>query len=162
MTRGPIPKRSEERVRRNVDSAGPVEKVGMTGSVEVPELGDGFDTIDPEGGEVYTNELHPIAVDLYESMKTSGQSKYFEPSDWQMARVLVHLLSKVLHSSKPSAQMLAALTTMMSNLLLTEGDRRRVRLEVERGQVEAQVFDMAKMLEDRMKAARSGQLNIPG
>lgn len=141
---GPIPKRSEERVRRNKDEAGPVEKLAMVGDVEVPELGYDVDELDGQS-------LHPIAVDLYESLKDSGQAKYYEPSDWQMARVLVHLLSKVLWSSKPSAQMLAALNSLMSSLLLTEGERRRVRLEVERGSVEAEVVNIAKVLEERMR-----------
>lgn len=117
--KGPIPKRSEERVRRNVDEV-PIDTVPAIGPVEVPELG--------------IPKPHPLIVDLYESMKNSAQSKYYEPSDWATARVTFHFLNKQLRSTKPSAQMLASLFSQMTSLLLTEGDRRRVRIEVERNQ----------------------------
>lgn len=141
---GPIPKRSEERIRRNVDETGPVERVAMSGFVAIPEL----------GSAEYVAGLHPIAVDLYNSLAESGQSKYYEPSDWQMARVLVHMLSGVLDNSKPSAQMIASLSSLMSSLLLTEGERRRVRLEVDRASEAAEVVNIARILEERMKSLR--------
>lgn len=115
--RGPIPKRSDERVRRNKDEV-PVDTVTAIGPVEIPELG--------------INNPHPLLKDLYESMKTSAQSKFYEPSDWAKARITFHFLNKQLRSSKPSAQMVAALFSDLTSLMLTEGDRRRLRLEVER------------------------------
>lgn len=141
---GPVPKRSEERIRRNVDEHGPIERVAMSGFVEIPRL----------GTDEYVAGLHPIAVDLYNSLAESGQSKYYEPSDWQMARVLVHMLSGVLDNSKPSAQMIASLSSLMSSLLLTEGERRRVRMEVDRASEAAEVVSIAKQLEERMKNIR--------
>lgn len=116
---GPVPKRSEERVRRNKEDV-PIETIPAIGPVEVPELG--------------IPRPHPLVVDLYESMQNSAQSKYYEPSDWATARVVFHFLNKQLRSTKPSAQMLASLFAQMTSLLLTEGDRRRVRIEVERNQ----------------------------
>ena len=117
--KGPIPKRSDERVRRNVEDV-PVETITAIGPVEIPELG--------------IPKPHPLIVDLYESMKNSAQSQYYEPSDWALARVTFHFLNKQLRSTKPSAQMLASLFSQMTSLLLTEGDRRRVRIEIERNQ----------------------------
>ena len=42
------------------------------------------------------------------------------------------LLSRQLGSGKPSAMMLAAWSSASTRLLTTEGDRRRVRIELER------------------------------
>lgn len=134
-TRGPVPKRSDERIRRNKDDS-PVEKVQAVGTVEVPELG----FADP----------HPIVVDMYESLKDSAQSQYYEPSDWQFARYTLHFADQQLKSSKPSAQMVTALNQAFTDLLLSEGARRRVRLEIERAQAGAQVIDFAEMFRQKM------------
>lgn len=114
--KGPIPNRDDQVVRRNLDRQ-KADKITAIGLVEVPELG--FDA-------------HPLVVDLYESMKESAQSKWYEPSDWQMARLTMWELNTHLLQSKPSAVYLTAINQMLTSLLLTEGDRRRVRIEVER------------------------------
>ena len=114
-TRGPVPKRSDQ-VRRT-NNKGQEEKVYVEGSVTVPE---------PEAN------WHPLAVQLWESMKESGQSRYYEPSDWAVAAVLMNDLSSYLRSRKRPGVKLTALMSGLSNLLVTEGDRRRVRLEIER------------------------------
>jgi hypothetical protein len=113
----PMPKRSTELIRRNKPDI-PVEKVEVIGPVYVPALG--------------IDDPHPIIREMYISLKESGQSRYYEPSDWQYARFVMHFADQLLKSARPSGQMLATVQTMMSNLLMTEGDRRRVRLEVER------------------------------
>lgn len=132
---GPIPKHSSQRVRRNVGD--PVSKVTpiVTPSKTGPAADQGW---------------HPIAIELFESLAQSAQVVYLQPTDWAVARVLCHLLSDVLNSGKPSAQMVASLSTMMSNLLLTEGDRRRVRIEIETETNKADVLDIAQVLMDRM------------
>ena len=125
---GPVPKRSEERIRRNADVI-ETDTVEMVGAVEVPELG----LVDP----------HPLIIDLYASLAESGQSKYYEPSDWEFARILCHFLDRQVKSSKPSGQLIAVLHSMMTDLLIAEGARRRVRLEIEREQQKAQIYDVA-------------------
>lgn len=135
-SRGPVPKRSEERIRRNKDEAGPVEKIVAIGRVEIPELG--------------LEDPHPMIVDFYESLKDSAQSQYYEPSDWEYARITMHFLDGLVRRSGPSAQMLATVATMLSGLLVTEGDRRRVRLEVEREQSKQQMADVAEMFRNRL------------
>lgn len=135
MTRGPVPKRSDQRVRRNKDEVD-LDTVEMIGPVEIPEL----DLEDP----------HPLIVDFYESLKDSGQSKYYEPSDWAHARIVCHFLDRQVKSGKPSGQMLAVLHSMMTDLLVSEGARRRVRLEIEREQQKAQIFDAAELFRDAM------------
>ncbi|WP_444308601.1 phage terminase small subunit [Mycobacteroides abscessus] len=127
-TRGPIPKREDQRVRRNEQEI-PTEKVVALGKVPVPDLG--------------LENPHPFVVEFYESIRQSAQSNYYEPSDWQFARLTMYALNEELNAvyqsgdnkgkKKPLGVMkLQVLNQMMSTLLLTEGDRRRVRMEIER------------------------------
>ncbi|AGR46421.1 hypothetical protein SEA_SUPERCHUNK_5 [Mycobacterium phage Superchunk] len=149
--RGPIRKRDEERVRRNTPD-NPTETVQVIGPVQIPELGD----MD------YLGETHPLVTEMYESIKQSAAVKYYEPTDWQFARLTLYTLNQELiaakHLGKPiGAMKLTAINQMMSALLLTEGDRRRVRLEVERQDTSqtggAQVVSMTDMLKQRLAAA---------
>lgn len=134
---GPIPKRSDERIRRN--AADPIDKVTTIGKVKIPPLG--------------INNPHPFITELYESMKVSGQSKFYEPSDWAHAKFTFHFANKLLRSTKPSAQMLASVSQMMTSLMLTEGDRRRLRIEVDRTDsvgTETEVPNVVAMFKDQL------------
>lgn len=94
----------------------------------------------PSGPPVQLPELpeadpnwHDIASDWYVSLRVSGQAAFYEPSDWAVARYAADLMSKVLLSERgPNGQLVAALNSVMSSLLTTEGDRRRARMELER------------------------------
>lgn len=132
---GPVPKRSDQRVRRNKDVVD-VDTIEVIGEVEIPDLG----LADP----------HPLVVDLYESLKDSGQARYYEPSDWEYARLTCHFLDQQVKAARPSGQLLAVLHSMMTDLLISEGARRRVRLEIEREQAKAQVVDISSMLRENM------------
>lgn len=134
-SRGPVPKRSEERIRRNKEEV-PVETVTAIGIVQVPDL----DFEDP----------HPMIRDFYESLKDSAQSKFYEPSDWQFARFTLHFADRLVKSGKPSSQMLAAVNSALTELLVSEGSRRRVRLEVEREQAKGELFQVADMFRERL------------
>ncbi|WP_457062779.1 phage terminase small subunit [Mycobacteroides abscessus] len=123
-----MPKREDQRVRRNEQEI-PTEKVVALGRVPVPDLG--------------LENPHPFVVEFYESIRQSAQSNYYEPSDWQFARLTMYALNEELNAvyqsgdnkgkKKPLGVMkLQVLNQMMSTLLLTEGDRRRVRMEIER------------------------------
>ncbi|WP_280350365.1 hypothetical protein [Nocardia abscessus] len=137
-TRGPVPKRSDQRVRRNQDE-GPIETIDAIGPVDIPDLG--FD--DP----------HPLVVDLYRSLTESAQSKYYEPSDWQFARFALHFADALLKnpSRRGAAQMLVSVNQMLTDLLVSEGSRRRVRLEIERDPSGANVIDVAEMFRQKMQ-----------
>lgn len=132
---GPIPKRSSELIRRNKQDV-PVDTVTAIGTVVAPELG----FTDP----------HPLVVDLFESLKDSAQSQYYEPSDWQYARLTFHFVDKLLKRSDPSAMMLASVNSMLTSLLMTEGDRRRVRLEIERNPQGGEVLDVADLFRQKL------------
>ncbi|AEK09203.1 hypothetical protein FGG24_gp04 [Mycobacterium phage JC27] len=141
--RGPVPNRSDQRVRRNKDEYGEVTTIPSKGPVKVPPL----DFEDP----------HPIIVHLYRSLADSAQSVYYQPSDWSYARFTLHFADQLLKSSKPSAQMLASVQQMLSQLLVSEGERRRVRIEVEHnqsGSSDATVTDIGTMFKEHLQKGR--------
>ncbi|QFG04582.1 terminase small subunit [Mycobacterium phage Keziacharles14] len=149
-TRGPIGKRDEERVRRNTPDS-PTETVAVHGAVVIPELGD----------VSFNGETHPMITDMYDSIKASAAVKYYEPTDWQFARLALLTLNQELifarDLGKPvGAMKLTAINQMLSALLLTEGDRRRVRLEIERNPGDSpsgNVVSMADALKQRLAQA---------
>jgi hypothetical protein len=96
------------------------------------------------------SDVHPLVNELFLSLKDSAQSRFYEPSDWAYAKFTLHFADVLLKSSRPSGQLLSTVQTMLTDLLLTEGARRRVRLEVERNQSEAAVLDVADMFRARL------------
>lgn len=114
---GPVPKRSEERRRRNEDV--PIDRVPVgQDAVVIPPA-------DPE--------WHHIAIDWYESLAKSGQSYYYEASDWATAVYVAHAMSiNLMSGRKMSAQLFQSVMAAMTSLLTTEGERRRLRLELTR------------------------------
>lgn len=114
----------------------PSRKGDLNGHRSKDELWGDTVTSAPGADEVVVPDAdplwHPIAKMLWESMKTSGQSRFYEPSDWAYAFSLMDDLSAYKNMSKRSGQMLTAINAMMTTLLLTEGDRRRVSLELQR------------------------------
>ena len=118
---GPIPKRSEERLRQNKPEGVEISKVSMAGKVEIPSLG--------------IADAEPFVVDMYNSLIYSGQTKHYEPSDWQTARFAMMVMNDLIknkHHGRPSSQLLTELNSMLSRLMVTEADRRRARVEVTR------------------------------
>jgi hypothetical protein len=145
--RGPIPKREEERVRRNKtgEDGRETETVTMVGKVEVPKV------------EFVT----PVVQQLWASLPLSGQAKYYEPSDWSYAVLTLNILDNVLADGKvPSAMMLASVDGMMKSLLLTEGERRRMRLEVQRVEAEAQLIDAQGLFRERWEQMRIAREDV--
>lgn len=118
-TRGPIPKRSElSRGHRTKAELAAVEKPTVVAVVPV---------VQPDADPSW----QPMARDWYTSLAHSGQAVYYQPSDWQTARVWAEVLSRQLTGSRLSAQMIAAWSTAAGELLTTEGSRRRAKLELQ-------------------------------
>ncbi len=111
---GPIPKRSEHRRRTNKDG-GTIEKLQVSNpSVDQP---------DPDPS------WHRAARNWYLSLAESGQAHYYEPADWQHAWLVAEILSREFalaeDGGKLRAMMLQTVFGEMTNLLTTEGARRR-------------------------------------
>lgn len=136
--RGPVPKRSSERERRNKPDY-EITTVDIDGDVLMPELG--------------IENPHPIVADLWDSLGMSAQQQYYEPSDWQFARFTLHFANQLLWTSRPSAQMFQGVTSALSDLLVSEGSRRRLRMEIERNKASADVVDISELFRERMENA---------
>lgn len=112
---GPHPKRSAERRRRNIVPG--ETTVVREGMVRSPRLPPGMD---------------PIAVRWFNSLRSSGQSDFFEPSDWAAAVFVAEVITRALEEEAMSAALFAGIWSAMGDLMTTESARRRMRLEVER------------------------------
>lgn len=115
--RGPVPKRNGQRRRQNSESQAEVVPALTAGPVDAPAV---------------VKSWHPAAKRWYESLTESGQAQFFEPSDWQAAQLVAGELSVYLRSKKRSAMMWSHLWSAMTDLLTTEGARRRLKIEIER------------------------------
>ena len=118
-SRGPVPKRSSQRRRANKPPI-PVTAAPTGATSPVPELRDG---------------LHPLAVRWFEALAASGQSAFYEPSDWAQALVVAEAVDSF--AREPQAAMLRTILTASTSLLVTEGDRRRLQVELQRTPVDA-------------------------
>lgn len=117
---GPVPKRSDQRRRRN-KPAGPAVAKLPAGSPVPPKA----PAPDPE--------WHPIALDWFNSLGESGQARWYEASDWMTARYIAEAMSRNLRQGQKFSSMLfSAVLSGMTELLTTEGARRRARVELER------------------------------
>ncbi len=118
-TRGPIGKRSEEIMgHRSKEEKGSITKAPGAPVVTVPE---------PD------EDWHPIARRWYEALAESGQSRFYEPSDWAAAAFAAEAMTRNLRGGERfSAQLFTGVWSAMNDLLTTEGDRRRVRMELQR------------------------------
>lgn len=136
-TRGPVPKRAEDRAGHRAKSE-LLPKESAPGAVDIS-----IPTPDAN--------WHPIALRLWDSLALSGQSRFYEPSDWALAYSLMDDLTYYKFATKRSGQMLASIYAQMSSLLITEGDRRRVGIELARKSSEelesAGVMEMNKWRE---------------
>lgn len=133
---GPVPKRSEQRIRRNKPDV-PIDHIQAGGVVRQPKLG----LVDP----------HPIIVDLWDSLADSAESQFYEPSDWQFARFVLHFADVLLKQAKPSAQLFQGVNSALGDLLVSEGSRRRLRLEVERGGDSVPTVEASKIIFERLR-----------
>lgn len=135
-TRGPAPKRSDQRRRTNK----PVIPVTKAAAVDVSSV--------PMRSNA---KWHPVAKRWFDSLAKSGQSKFYTPSDWATAYVIAESISRelkprpvslgedaegktvvVMHEFPPRGAAIAAWLKGMTSLLATEGDRRRAQLELQR------------------------------
>lgn len=142
---GPVPNRSEDlarpRERKGKDIV-PVTK-GVLKPVVIPDA-------DPD--------WHPIATMLWEGLLASGQADFYQQSDWAFAYSLMEDLTRYKEPLvnrdgeeyfKRSGQMLQVIYSAMERLLVTEGDRRRVRVELTEPEPESDPAAVLVMAEYR-------------
>ena len=130
--RGPVPKRTATRRRRNADSV-ETTTTQREGRALPPEL--------PE-------DSHAVARAWYDSLAASGQSTYYEPSDWAAAVYVAEAITRNLAARRFSYQAFATIFSAMADLLTTEASRRRVRMEIERARDEEEESAGVAAIED--------------
>ena len=69
---------------------------------------------------------------MYKAARASGQADYFQQTDVARLRFLLDQVTYYEGQSTRSAMMLQVITSEMTSLLFSEGDRRRVRIELSR------------------------------
>lgn len=146
---GPPRKRDAERRRRNKDDVETIKvdlDQAIHAEIEIQAPPEPWE--DKDGNE--RGGWHKIAEDAYLSLAKSGQAIFLEPSDWATAYILCETLSRELNP-KPivvqvaegetevqwvmqpvNGSVLSAFLKGWSNLMATEGDRRRLRIELNR------------------------------
>jgi hypothetical protein len=133
-TTGPIPKRDSQR-RRTEPNRDPLRTAT------------GAQPFDPPKGNP---KWHPVARRWFDSLKVSGQAVFWEPSDWAVAEILAETMSRelrpkfvaldaqgdpILRETPIPGAALGAILRGMTDLAVTEGARRRARIELERPKV---------------------------
>lgn len=156
--RGPVPKRSEERLGHRAKDDG-VEKVPRN-LPAVPR---------PAPNPAW----HPTARSWYLSLGHSGQSDFYEPSDWMTAVWLADQMSQYLYprfvginqqtgdpiviEAPMGGSEIQAFLKGMTSLLATEGDRRRAALELgRRKEDESEDATILHLVRDEEDAAFGG------
>lgn len=124
-TRGPLPKRKDDLNghRSRAELAG--ETVQRAPSARA--AGNGARVVKVPAA---SRDWHPIAKRLWKAMQESGQARFYEPSDWAVAYSLMDGLSHYKAQSRQSGQMLQTIMSSLTSLTLTEGDRRRLQIEL--------------------------------
>ncbi len=134
-THGPIPKRSDMRRRANEPST-PITRAPAGQRTGTPEA-------DPN--------WHSIAIEWFESLFESGQSFFYERSDIAQARYVAEVMSRNLNQGqRVSGQLFASVISAASELLTTEGARRRLGVEL----TKSASADIDSGLDDLLSAYR--------
>lgn len=150
-THGPPPKRSSQRRRTN---SPPSKKAPTTAKPRRPSA---------------DRSWHPAAKRWYQSLARSGQSSFYEPSDWSTAWAMAESLSREM---KPQPLVVgdevrmvelpikaATLTAFLKGataLLATEGDRRRAALELQRPEAQEADGDVSWIDDARHRLREPG------
>jgi hypothetical protein len=113
---GPPPKRSDQRRRANKPKV-PVERV--SGAAAAPP-------------ELALENVHPLAVSLFEALKDSPESQFLTPAAWQRARISSAILSDMLRSGQVGALKYKMIQDDWRALLIDAGELRRLGIEVQR------------------------------
>lgn len=108
----------------------------------------------------------------YESLAGSGQAAFYQASDWATAWLLAESISRELapqpivvgkgesaevemYRMPPKGASLAAWLKGMTALMVTEGDRRRARLELEAPTSGEEVADVSELADYRRRLQSS-------
>lgn len=121
--RGPVPKHSSERVGH---ARGKAEDIAIT-------RGEAREVKWPAADRAWSKR----AKELYRSAKDSGQADFYQQSDVAQLRFLLDQVTYYEAQPARSAMMLQVIMATLNSLLFTEGERRRVRVELDKADTSA-------------------------
>lgn len=129
-----MPKRSEELQR-------PRSRKGVRDPITYGAMSDvDWDHFEPDPS------WHPIAVMIWDAALSSGQAAFYQNSDLALLYHACEEMSLYKYNSRRSAQMLHEIISTLGDLLMTEGDRRRVRVELQaQGEEEVSLKGLAML-----------------
>lgn len=145
--RGPMPKRSSERTRNN--------KAGEDGI----ELKKG---IALEWSWVKADKEWPAFIrDYYNSFQHTGMSAYYQQTDIQQLYMACHILAEQFKTARPSAIMVGEAFKLLDGLGATEGERRRMKIELDKPKEETdeeanQKIAAVTSIHDRLQRSADG------
>lgn len=91
---------------------------------------------------------HPIAVDWYKSLKESGQSMYYQPTDVAFAVFVAELIHRHVSAGLyMNGKMMATVTKACSLLLTTESARRLAQMELAKAEDKNMDAEISAMME---------------
>jgi hypothetical protein len=150
--RGPIGK-------KNAAKMGHRTKAELAGNqvINLDEIDDELLQLADAGQIPGDEKWHPVALQWYESLGQSGQKIFYQPSDWAIAYLLAESLSRdmkpqflgvnpetgepIMGTIPLKGASLAAYLKGFTALMATEGDRRRLSIELERESLKGQGKD---------------------
>lgn len=130
--RGPVGKRVDQRHGHRSEAENAVDRAPGSGQVKPPPA---------------SKDWHPVARRWYRSLAKSGQQHFYEESDWATAVLIAESISRdlspqvvgvtdkgdVVRDTIPlKGASLNAYLKAFGLLLVTEGDRRRMRVELDK------------------------------
>lgn len=129
---GPIPNRTDDLSRERDANRGGREPVTKGQSIKSKPL-------------PVVDDWHTAAKNIYVGTCNSGMAEFYEASDWAMLHMLVDNLSHLMdvrdETGKLPAMAFSAIMSSFVSLGLTEGDRRRIRIELESKQAPEEAGD---------------------
>ena len=162
--RGPAPKRDAERMGHRKKKT--VEETGGAVTSEIPAV---VVQLPAVAGETYSGYVipapdqswHNIAMMMWDAATKSGQTIFYEPSDWASLYLLCESVSRDMGeqfvgfnpvTGEPMYEVIplkgssmASYTKMMSALMMNEADRRRARIELNRDRRDEEIAQQKKL-----------------
>lgn len=144
MSRGPIPKRASERTRNNKTATDGLELV----------KGDAlpYTWTDP------SFDWEKPVQRYYMSFQQSGMAAYYQQTDVETLWMACEWMNRQYASGRPSAMILGEVNKMLDGLGATEGERRRLKIELEKPKEEddgSEKLAAVTDIQDRLKSASS-------
>lgn len=133
---GPMPKRTDQRIRRNKPQlhASSPEVVRISLKDEIVPW-----PVCP------VEDPHSLTSMYWDALRDSPQRTYFQPTDIAMAGFLAEMMDRSLKSGRANGQVLSVILSGFDSLGMSEASRRRAGIEIDR-RVDTSVEDASRVV----------------